>query len=215
MNSTTFTRRGVAAAAISVAAVAGVSGCAGARQTAARSSSPTSTPVVTSSSSAPTATGPAGAASIPIGSAGSPRGPIPAASSVKGRNASAVARAYVITAWSQDTRIDRSPNDAVRRAKRWMTPRLAAVYATPLPGAGGADWSALRAADGYTTVKVVEMPNENGGSTTRTQRFENVTVTEHDKSGAVIAEPDQFVATLTLTRPAAASPWRVKEATQQ
>lgn len=50
-----------------------------------------------------------------------------------------------------DTRLDRSPQDAARRASAWMTPALAARQAV-VTGGGGLAWSQLAVVDGYTTA---------------------------------------------------------------
>lgn len=92
-----------------------------------------------------------------------------------------------------------------------MTPKLAKVYATPLPGEGGAAWAALKAADGYQTVKVVETPSEGADGGTRARRFEEVSVTDRDAKGEPLGEPQQLVVAVTLTRASGSGQWRVDE----
>lgn len=193
-------------AVLAVCVTAVLSGCAGAepgREPSMSSSGSSAT------SASPTATGPAGASAVPTGKKGKPRGlDLP---KVDEKNASAVANAYVKTAYSGDARLDVSPNDAPRRAARWMTPALAKVYSTPLPGEGGASWAALEAADGYQTVEVVEMPNEATESSTRAPRYQQVKVTDRDSDGVAISQPSSLVLTVTLVRRSASAPWRVEE----
>lgn len=212
-------RRGVSVAAGCVVTMA-VAGCglspvAGRPTTGAATSSATATaahtPGATSSPqiSGPVASGPAGPTRVPVGPSGSPRAKIPKPAKVDGHNAAAVAHAYTVTAWSWDTRLDESPNDAARRATRWMSKDLAAAFATPLPGDGGAAWRHLAAVKGYTSVHAVQVADAGSHSGYRAVVPERVTLTRHRRGGKRLGTPDTFLVLVTLVRETKRQPWRV------
>lgn len=72
-----------------------------------------------------------------------------------------VAEAVVITTNQSDTRTDSSTLDALRRARRWLTPDLLTGSLT-VPERPNAAWTALVTHCGYTTVDHVELVNEYG-----------------------------------------------------
>lgn len=149
---------------------------------------------------------PAPPSTVPPGKAGAPRGGV-----VKGvllQNASSVANAYAVTVYTQDTRLDASPNDAARRARGWMTPDLARSYATGLPGSGGEPWRQLAAAGGYTKVSATEVDarQENG---LRVGRDVLVTVNRLRGNGQPLGPPDTVLVSMVLVRDSQTAPWQV------
>ena len=82
-------------------------------------------------------------------------------STVNEADPDAVAEAVVITTNQSDTRTDSSTLDALRRARRWLTPDLLTGSLT-VPERPNAAWTALVAHCGYTTVDHVELANEYG-----------------------------------------------------
>lgn len=75
---------------------------------------------------------------------------------------SRLAAAFVVAANSSDTRTDRSPDDAWRRAAPLATPRLQATLRKPHRESGGLEWSDLVAHDGWVSVDVLDV--DGGGS---------------------------------------------------
>jgi len=68
-------------------------------------------------------------------------------------NADAVAEAFVVRLLLVDTRLDRRPNDAARRAVAYATPRLRSALLSGEPvGAPGVDWTELVEHQGWSTV---------------------------------------------------------------
>jgi len=92
-----------------------------------------------------------------------PDGPADAVSlsTVNEADPDAVAEAVVITTNQSDARTDSSTLDALRRARRWLTPDLLTGSLT-VPERPNAAWTALVAHCGYTTVDHVELANEYG-----------------------------------------------------
>lgn len=149
---------------------------------------------------------PAPPSTVPPGKPGTPRGGV-----VKGvlpTNASSVANAYAVTVYTQDTRLDASPNDAARRARGWMTPDLARSYATGLPGSGGEPWRQLAAAGGYTKVSATEVDARQENDL-RVGRDVLVTVNRLRGNDQPLGAPDTVLVSMVLVRESPAAPWRV------
>lgn len=140
------------------------------------------------------------------GRAGAARGG--AVGAVDAKNASSVARAYAMTVYAHDTRLDRSPNDAARRARRWMTPQLASVYDKPMPGGGDADWQELVRRGGFTRSKVVEVEASNSGAL-RATRVLRITTTSFDRNRRVFGVPEAGQLEVTLVRESRGAGWLV------
>lgn len=84
---------------------------------------------------------------------GVPRGLTPAQARVDRASADAVAEAFVVRLELLDTRLDRRPNDAARRAAAYATPRLRSQLLSGEPvGAPGERWTELVQHRGWTTV---------------------------------------------------------------
>ena len=81
--------------------------------------------------------------------------------SVDSTSPNAVAIAVVTTINRHDTAADASPQDALRRARAWLTPTLLAD-SLDVPQRGDAQWTTLAAHHGYTVVDHVELVNETG-----------------------------------------------------
>jgi hypothetical protein len=147
---------------------------------------------------------------LPAGAAGTPKAGLP--TGVDDQDATAVAVAAVTTDWIFDTTLDVSQADAQRRSQRWLTPAYAAqIAAAAQVAAPGADWTAMAAHHGYTTVALTRAYDDpTPDSPTDVWREFTVTVTEHGRDGW--SGPVQHVVQYAhLTRSDARSPWRVAE----
>lgn len=159
-------------------------------------------------------TDPGGAQLINPGPKGTPRGGIP--DKVDNDDPESVAAAAAETNYTLDTKIDKTPADGIRRAKRWLTPDYAEAVSEPRPSTGGADWIALAEQDGYTTVTSIASDERRGG-----QRISDrervltriVTITSHTAGGAVTDTTDRGVS-ITVTRATSKAPWRVSAITE-
>jgi hypothetical protein len=84
---------------------------------------------------------------------GDPRGLNSTQRTVDLHDADAVAVAFVVRLQLWDTRLDRRPNDAVRRAAAYATPRLRSRLLAAQPtGGAGERWGRLTEHRGWTTV---------------------------------------------------------------
>jgi hypothetical protein len=129
---------------------------------------------------------------------------------VDGSSASAVSKAFARASFLQDTRIDRSPSDAARRAARWARPSYAAELSSPGRAPGGAAWNAMAAHDGYTTVTATQ--NDDDGrppdELRRAYRAWDLTLTPRGAAGWT-GKKRHEVMYVTLTRRGGDAPWRV------
>ncbi len=188
------------------------------RTTAPDSSRTEGTEAPTSSSTSRTGrtdptrvTGPAGAPKVPPGKAGTPRGL--KIGTVDDANPSSVARAWTLTSWTLDTRLDISPNDGTRRALRWATPDLARTLRADLPGDGGPRWQALKKAKGYTTATTTEINAVDAGKPTGedASTTQQVKVTYRSSNGRPLGPAETLVLSVRLVKTGAA--WRVTSST--
>lgn len=148
------------------------------------------------------------------GRTGTPRGGAPTA--VDETNADAVAKAVAQTVLRRDTALDSSPQDAVRRAARWMTADLAARQDASVSG-GGAEWTRLAINNGWTstTEQADPEPAPDLGSLHALRRI-YVTVTEHGAgAGQSTAGVQTWAVQMELVRPSAKAPWRVSRLEMQ
>lgn len=177
--------------------------------TAPTNSSTTAGLVTSTTRPTQTPTAPAGASAVATGKSGRPRGLSFDAAKVDVKSATNVAQAFAVTSYTLDARLDMSPNDGPRRGLGWVSPRLRAALAGPLPGDGGAPWRALVAADGFTRVSVVEEEAEVVESGNSTSRREHLTVTSLDGRGKQIGQPERFVVIYDLVRAGSGQSWFV------
>jgi hypothetical protein len=214
--------------AFTSAAMLGVlvlTGCAGKSASVAdASSSSTSTPHISTNPAAatgdPLATAPVPPAppskaftwpkpSPPVVTPGlAPRGLKVNLAAVNRTNAGDVAKAFATIAYSSDTRTDTSPADAGRRAAPLATPELTKALKAAPPGRGGADWTDLVSAKGYTLVKT--RVNTDGGAPagTATTEYASYVVTITPKpTGAA----QTVVVYLQITRTTPTGPWAVAQ----
>lgn len=136
--------------------------------------------------------------------AGQPRGLTAAQTRVDRRSADAVAVAFVVRLELWDTRLDRRPNDAARRAVGYATPTLRGTMLAGEPEAGpGTRWAALAEHHGWTTVRT-----ESGGlgekpPTTITRAVRSVTPVsiDHGTDGwtSYPESPGTYIVTLQRT----------------
>ena len=188
--------RPVVASIAAVSAAVLLAGCATARPSSATTSasSPTSAATPPSSSSTTLLTAPN---AVPSGRAGVPRGG--EVRGVKEDDPDSVAAAVALTTFRYDAALDASPQDAARRAARWMTP-AAAARVSALTAGGGAWWLTLSASHGWTSTTArrdTEPPPAVSDAATARRVF--VTVTAHAANGASL--PGQsWVVVVALSR---------------
>ncbi len=162
------TRNTLAVLAATVGLVCGVTGCASSSTPASTSSThpaaATSLPVVVPSVTAsayPTSTSTA----QPRGLPGGPRG-------VNTSSSLAVATRFLQMSYSQDTVIDDSPWDALKRASVLATPSYAAqVLGSPPVAAPGAQWNLWAAHHAYTRVTLTRQPAQDEPAPTSASAF--------------------------------------------
>ena len=123
---------------------------------------------------------------------GVPRGLTPAEATVDRSSADAVAEAFVVRLELVDTRLDRRPNDAVRRAAAYATPGLRAQLLSGEPiGPPGVRWAELVHRHGWSTVVCQLGGIGEDPPTTATRAIRAVTPipTDHGDDGS-ISHPD-------------------------
>lgn len=171
------------------------------------------TDTATKSPTTPRQTGQAGTGrpKVEPGESGTPRAGLPNAAKVNQRNAAAVANAYAETAYTFDTTIDRSANDAQRRAARWLTQDLADSLEGDLPVTTG--WDRLKKREAWAKVTVTDVTPDGGDPTkgTTASRLEQVTITTLDKDGDRIGDRQTLTVDLSLTRDSTDDPWRIRD----
>lgn len=188
--------RRTAAAALLLAATAG---CASTPHQSVQ------TPPDPSASAVPT-----GPVALPSGAAGTPKAGLP--TQVNDHDPAAVASAAISADWTFDTTLDNSPADAQRRSAPWLTPAYAAQISQAQQLADpGADWTAMAAHHGYTTVHLVQAHDDPTPDTpTSAWREYTIAVTEHGRD-AWAGPTSTYVQYAHLTRASASAPWRVDQ----
>ncbi|GEM_PF-6585424 len=181
-----------------------------------------SVPAETSSSSSPRSAGTTSPRSsstalltapnaVPSGRTGFPRGG--EVRGVKDDDPESVAAAVAQTTFRYDTAFDASPQDAARRAARWMTPE-AAARVSALTAGGGAWWLTLSANHGWTSTTVrpdTEPPPPVSNASTARRVF--VTVTAHAANGATL--PGQAWVVVVALSQAPDGRWRASQVLSQ
>ena len=215
----------IASASVALLGVLVLTGCAGkSASVAVASSSPTSTPH-TSTNPAVTTGDPLATAPVPpappskaftwpkpsppaVTPGLAPRGLKVNVAAVNRTVAGDVAKAFATIAYSFDTRTDTSPADAGKRAAPLTTPELAKALKAAPPGRGGADWTDLVSAKGYTLVKT--RVNTDGGAPagSATTEYASYVLT-------IIPQPTgaarTIVVYLQITRTTPTEPWAVAQ----
>ncbi len=159
------------------------------------------------SSSTPPSPGPS---VVPTGEAGIPRGGAIDPATVDPGDPDQVADAVVTTMETVDTRIDKHPMDASRRAAPWLSVQYLDQVSEPVPGGGGAQWLELEKHDGYTTTTVSDATEMGQPEDTATEAFRaRATLTEQLGAGGWTGEPTQYVYYVYLIRDSATDPWVV------
>lgn len=147
------TVRRAATAVLLVAAVLMITGCAPQDAAPDRSGVESRTTATPRLSGQPS---PSGQQPSPFPSdlpSGVPRGLTTAQATVDRKSADAVAEAFVVRLELVDTRLDRRPNDAARRAAAYATPRLRGQLLSGEPvGPAGVRWTELVQHHGWSTV---------------------------------------------------------------
>ncbi|MFD4915586.1 hypothetical protein ACFWNR_20485 [Streptomyces virginiae] len=125
-------------------------------------------------------------------------------------DASAVARAWLTTAYTYDTAYDSSPQDANLRALGYLTDGQAEVERSYRPGAGsGAAWATWAEHKAWTTVEITADEDDQGpgGNPTASYRTFSVDGKAHGRDGWTGAGPQlTAVVQLAMTGPGA---WKV------
>ena len=148
-------------------------------------------------------------AAVPTGRAGQPRG-AGAFPAFDPASAESVAATFAAVTFTYDTAIDRSVFDAQARSAAYATRPLAAQLRQPLANTGNAQWTALVAHHGFTTVALKANADDGrppDGLNTAARAF-TVTVTGSGDGGWA----EQLSSTtmyLFLSRTAATAPWQV------
>lgn len=210
MNRTTRTRTGVAV----LATVLVLTACGSDDSEQRAQSTDTATGPVATSDATPAPTGgdrPTDSReAVPAGAEGIPRGLGLDISEVDRSDPDAVTDAVLTIMHTHDTDIDLSPSDAPRRAVQLLTPEYAATTNQTIPGGGGADWTTLAQAGGYTTVTLEDITEYDAPQDTDTEAYREriVTVTSHTPLTA-LPDPQQYLTWVTLTRPSAEDPWAI------
>ncbi|WP_068255618.1 hypothetical protein [Janibacter corallicola] len=165
----------------------------------------------TTSSKDKTSTTATGRPKVTAGESGSPRADQPDPESVNERNAAAVANAYARTAYTFDTSIDASANDAQRRAARWLTEDLADSLEEDLPATTG--WDRLKKQGAWAEVTVTDVTPDGSDprNGTTTSRLQQVKITTRDKDGKRIGSHQTLTLDLSLTRDDPNDPWRIRD----
>ncbi|MFD3802268.1 hypothetical protein ACFWTC_01290 [Streptomyces sp. NPDC058619] len=125
-------------------------------------------------------------------------------------DASAVARAWLATAYGYDTAYDSGPQDANIRAVAYLTEEQAGAEREYRPGAGsGSDWATWAQHRAWTTVEITADEDDQGPDGTPGASFQTYYVegTAHGRDGWTGPGPRlTAVVQLTLTGPAG---WKV------
>lgn len=203
-----YLSRGAAlAAAAAILAACGADPAPPATSTTQAPATSSTTPRPESSQSSSSGTS-AGRPTAPTGRKGTPRGGLVDPKTVDETSASDVAQAYARTAWTIDTRIDKSHADAQRRAQPWLDAQLAKELTQPLPI--GTGWADLVKTKAWTTAKTEDVSPDGSAPTGLTAtRVIQTTVTTKTASGKTIGKPEAITVLLDLTRTSDDKPWRV------
>lgn len=149
---------------------------------------------------------------VPVGGSGVPRGAD--ALVVNDKDATSVAHKAVVTAWTWDSAIDHAPQDAARRAARWMTPQEAARAANARTNAASDQWLQVATEQGWTSVVATAIPEAEAPDTANAAgRLFRLVVTPHDRAGTVLPSWSVTVA-VSVFRSADGS-WRVGQMVAQ
>lgn len=197
---TSVTRRCLAVGGAFGLALGTVAGCSSAAP------EPDATPTAAVSTATAVMTAPN---AVPPGAPGAPRGGTEG--TVDGADADAVAEAIASTLLRFDTALDLSPQDAARRASKWMTPELADEQDAQVAG-GGAWWNDLAAGNGWTSTVTTpdpEPPPDLGEKLAVRRLF--VTVQPHtDAHTAPAPAPQKWVVEVMLARPSSSAQWKAE-----
>lgn len=169
----------------------------------------TATPTGTASPTAPFGL-PKPASPVPTGKPGLPKGGLVDPGTVNQRDADVVGQAALTDMYRQDTLIDASPTDALRRSVPWLSTRYRAALTVAQPHGAGTTWTSWAAHKAYTRVAVTLEHDYGQPADTPTvaSRVYAVTVTPVGRD-AWRGTPATSVVFLTVTRADARQPWRV------
>ncbi|MFE3205304.1 hypothetical protein [Embleya sp. NPDC059237] len=146
-----------------------------------------------------------------VGRTGTPAASLPAVSNVDGGDATAVARAAVVTMWTVDTAIDATQWDAAQRAAPFLTPAYAeSLRISPQVAGPGGTW--LTWAQHKAVTRVVATSADDSGkppdTDTKALHAFMVTITASGGNGWT-GPPVIATAFVSLERASAAQPWKV------
>ncbi len=94
------------------------------------------------------------ASPVPTGKPGLPEGGLVDPATVNQADAGAVGQAALTDMYRQDTAIDASPTDALRRSMPWLSARYQKAVAAAQPHGGGSSWTSWAVHKAYTQVTV-------------------------------------------------------------
>lgn len=149
---------------------------------------------------------------------GVPRGLTPAEASVDRGSADAVAEAFVVRLELLDTRLDRRPNDAARRAAAYATPGLRSQLLSGEPvGAPGVRWTELVRHNGWSTVasRLGGIGEDPPTSATSATRAVTPIPTDHGDDGWMSHPDPPGTYIVVLNRPRKGRGWAVRSYTIQ
>lgn len=135
----------------------------------------------------------------------------PGIDQVDGRDAELVAESAAVAIWTYDTRVDSGPWDGELRAIPFLTDEYSAALRSARPAhAPGAQWDewAYHRCHTLVTTHAVDVPGRGDDSPTQAQRTVEVTIVAVGEDGWA-SIPQTKLATFTLARAGAETPWRV------
>ncbi|KAF4410152.1 hypothetical protein [Streptomyces lycii] len=138
---------------------------------------------------------------------------VPEPGPVDDRDATAVAQAWATAAYSYDTAYDAGPHDAVLRAGRYCTEKLAAADRSHRPAAGsGPEWAAWAEHRAWTRVKLEVESDGDAPADTATTAWRQLAVTGTAKGrDGWEGDGPRLHAFVELRRGGEGEPWRVNQ----
>ncbi|WP_051722646.1 hypothetical protein [Streptomyces albus] len=152
-------------------------------------------------------------APVPSGKPLGPGAKVPSPPDADFGDPTSVATAWAVTAYSHDTAYDAGPHDAVLRAARYATEKLAAAEREHRPAAGaGGQWLLWAEHKAWTTVKTSLETDGDAPSDTATTAWRQIAVTGKARGRDGWSGPGpRLHAFVQLVRDGRGDPWRVSK----
>jgi hypothetical protein len=152
-------------------------------------------------------------APVPGGKSLDSRAKVPSPPAVDARDATAVAKAWATTAYSYDTAYDAGPHDAVLRATRYVTGKLADAEREYRPAAGSGDrWNTWAQHRAWTRVKTSLETDGDAPTDTTTTAWRQLAVDGSAQGRDGWSGPGtQLQAFIKLVRDGKGMSWRIAE----